>query len=130
MKDFLLRYPAAVLLGLSTLLQMLVAFGLDLSDGETAAINAIAAAVFGVATAIVLAHDRLLPAILGFGQALATLIIAFGGQLTDAQVKTALDLLAAIATPLILGFVHKQATAAVDVHGNRVPRKGMFRLAA
>jgi hypothetical protein len=130
MKTFLLRYPAAVLLGLSTLLQMLVAFGIDLSDKETAAINAIAAAVFGVATAAVLAHDRLLPAILSFGQALAALIIAFGGQLTDAQVKTALELLAAIATPLILGFVHKQATARIDKFGNRVEPRRIFRLAA
>jgi hypothetical protein len=130
MKNFLLRYPAAVLLGLSTLLQMLVAFGWDLSDGQTGAINAIAAAAFGVATAAVLAHDRLLPAILGFGQALATLFIAFGAHLTDAQVSTALALLAAVATPLIGAFVHTQATAALDKHGNRVPRRAMFTLAA
>jgi hypothetical protein len=130
MKTFLLRYPAAVLLGLSTLLQMLVAFGWDLSDGETGAINAIAAAVFGVATAVVLAHDRLLPAILGFGQALATLFIAFGAHLTDQQVSTALALLAAVVTPLIGAFVHTQATAQIDKHGNRVPKRSMFRLAA
>ena len=130
MKNFLLRYPAAILLGLSTLLQMLVAFGMDLSDGETAAINAVAAAVFGVATAVVLAHDRLLPAILGFGQALATLFIAFGAHLTDSQVSTALALLAAVVTPLIGAFVHTQVTAQVDQHGNRVPKRGMFSLAA
>jgi hypothetical protein len=130
MKMFLLRYPAAVLLGLSTLLQMLVAFGMDLSDGKTGAINAVAAAVFGVATAVVLAHDRLLPAILGFGQALATLFIAFGAHLTDSQVSTALALLAAVVTPLIGAFVHTQATAQVDAHGNRVPKRGMFSLAA
>lgn len=130
MKTFLLRYPAAVLLGLSSLLQMLMAFGVDLTDGETGAINAVAAGVFGLLTAAVLAHDRLLPAILGLGQAGATLIVAFGGQLTDAQVHTALDLLAAIATPLLAAFVHAQATAALDKHGNRVPRQGMFRLAA
>lgn len=130
MKDFLLRYPAAILVGLSTLLQMLVAFGVDLSDGKTGAINAVAAAVFGVATAAVLAHDRLLPAILGFGQALATLFIAFGAHLTDSQVSTALALLAAVVTPLLGAFVHAQATAAVDKHGNRVPRQGLFRLAA
>jgi hypothetical protein len=129
-KTFLLRYPAAVLLGLSTLLQMLVAFGMDLSDSQTGAINAIAAAVFGVATAAVLAHDRLLPAILGFGQALATLFIAFGAHLSDAQVSTALALLAAVVTPLIGAFVHTQATAQVDAHGNRVPKRGMFSLAA
>ena len=130
MKTFLLRYPAAILLGLSTLLQMLVAFGMDLSDGKTGAINAVAAAVFGVATAAVLAHDRLLPAILGFGQAVATLFIAFGAHLTDQQVSTALALLAAVVTPLIGAFVHSQATAAVDAHGNEVPKRSLFRLAA
>lgn len=130
MKNFLLRYPAAILLGLSTLLQMLVAFGLDLSDTEVGAVNAVAAAVFGVATAVVLAQDRLLPAILGLGQAVATLFIAFGAHLTDSQVSTALALLAAVVTPLIGAFVHSQATAQVDAHGNRVPKRSLFRLAA
>lgn len=130
MKNFLLRYPAAILLGLSTLLQMLVAFGWDLSDGQTGAINAAAAAVFGVATAWVLAQDRLLAAILGLVQAGATLIVAFGGHISDAQVHTVLEFIAAVATPLIGVLVHKAATAAVDAHGNPVPKRGMFSLAA
>jgi hypothetical protein len=125
MTNFLLRYPAVVLGVISAFLQTLVAYGIDLTGGQTGAINAIAAAVFGVATAAVLAHDRLLPAILGLGQAAFTLFIAFGAHLSDAQVSTALGLLAAVATPLVMLFTHTQVTAAVSKNGSRVARHSL-----
>lgn len=126
MKMFLLRYPALILGVLSTLLQMLLAYGVPLTEGQAAAINAIAAAAFGVATAVALAHDRLLPAVLGLGQAGFALFIAFGAHITDKEVTTGLALLAAV----VGGFVHTQVVAAVDQHGQRVPRRGLFSLAA
>lgn len=130
MKNFLERYPAVILGIVSALLQALVAYGVHLSDGQTASINAIVAAVLGVAVAVVVAKDRLLPAILALGQAAFTLFIAFGANLSDAQVNTALGLLAVVATPLVAAFTHTQVVAAVDAHGNRVPKRSLFRLAA
>ncbi|MEV5707281.1 hypothetical protein [Actinoallomurus sp. NPDC052274] len=130
MKNIVLRYPAAILGIVSAVLQTLVAYGVSLSDGQVGAINAIVAAVLGVATAVLVAQDRLLPAILALGQAAATLFVAFGADLTDAQVSTALGLLAAVATPLVAAFTHTQVHAAIGAHGQRVRRRPMFRLAA
>ncbi|MCO6011562.1 hypothetical protein NE236_42090 [Actinoallomurus purpureus] len=130
MQNFILRYAAAITGAISTFLQVLVAYGLHLSDGQVGVINAIVAAAFGLATAALVAQDRLLPAILAFAQAAFDLLIAFGLHLTDQQVSTALALLAAIATPLIAAFTHTQVHAAVNAHGQRVPKRGLFRLAA
>lgn len=130
MSNFILRYAAAITGAMSTLLQVLVAYGLHLSTGQVGVINAIVAAGLGLATAALVARDRLLPAILAFTQGLADLLVAFGLHLTDQQVSTVLALVAAIVTPLLAAFTHTQVDAAVDKHGQRVPRRGWFRLAA
>jgi hypothetical protein len=74
MVRFLQRYPAMILGIVSAGLQMLIAWGVPLSDGAAAGINGLVAAVFGIATAFFLARDQLLPAILGVGQAVFTLL--------------------------------------------------------
>jgi hypothetical protein len=126
MKDFFDRYPAVILGIVSALLQMLTAYGLPLSADQTTWINAAVAAVLGLAMAAAVAHDRLLPAILGLGQAGFGLAIAFGAHVSQDQVATAMAVLAAV----VAAFTHTQVTAAVNAHGQRVPKKPMFRLAA
>ena len=126
MKNFFERYPAVILGIVSALLQMLTAYGLDLSKDETTWINAAVAAVLGLAMAIAVAHDRLRPAILGLGQAGFGLAIAFGAHVSQDQVATAMAVIAALAA----AFTHTQVVAAIDKHGNRVPKRGMFSLAA
>lgn len=112
------RYPALLLGVLSTLLQMLIAFGVHLTDTQALTINGIISAALGVLTAALVARDRLLPAILGLGQAGIDLFIAFGWHPTDAQVNTAMAFLAALSTA-VAAFVHTQVDAPLDELGAR-----------
>lgn len=116
------REPAVILGILAALLEMLVAYGVHLSSGQTAAINAVAAAAVGLATAAVVARDRLLPAILGAGQAGFGLLLAFGVHLSAHQVGTAMAVIAAVAA----AFVRTQVTARITADGSRVPRSGLI----
>jgi nicotinamide riboside transporter PnuC len=126
MVRFLQRYPALILGIISALIQMLVAYGVHWSDGQTAAVNAACAAVFGVLTAVFLARDQILPAILGLGQAAFTLAIVFGADISQNQVATGMAFVAAVAA----AFTHTQVTAARASDGSRVPRESLFDLAA
>lgn len=112
------RDPALFLGLVSALLQMLTAYGLHLTDAQTASINAAAAAALGVVTAFAVARERLVPAILGVGQALFTLALAFGAHFSQQEVATTMSF-AALALAL---FVRTQVTAPVDADGAPVPR--------
>lgn len=112
------RDPAVILGFVSAFLQMLIAYGVHLSDGQTAAINAIAAAVLGLLTAVIVARDRLIPAILGIGQAGFTLALVFGANLSQRQVATTM----AVAAVALALFARTQVTAPVAADGSRVPR--------
>lgn len=119
------RYPAAILGIISAVLQLLVAYGMDLSSTEIGAINAAVAAVLGVATALLIARERLLPAILGLGQAAVNVLIAFG-VISAHQAPAWMAILAAAAA----AFAHTQVHASIDAAGRRVRRQSIFRLAA
>lgn len=93
------REPAFWAGAVSTVLTLIVAFGLDLSVEQT---GAIVAAVQAVGAAYVAWRVRpIQPAIFnGAAQALITLVIAFGLNLTPEQVGALMG-----AVSLILGYV-------------------------
>ena len=113
------RDPATILGFVSAGIQMLVAFGLHWSDDQTAAVNAGAAAVLGVVTAFFVAKDQILPAIVGFTQALMTIGLAFGLDWSADQVAMVMAFVAAGAA---LFGVRPQVTAPIAADGTRVPR--------
>lgn len=113
------REPALILGLVSAIVQMLVAFGLDLSDGQTAAINAVAAAVLAVVTAALTARDQLVPVLIGLAQAAITLGLAFGLDWTQEQVAMVMATIAALAAIV----VRPQVTAVVAHDGSPVPRE-------
>lgn len=71
------REPAAILALFAIVVKLLAAFGLDVSGDVQAYINAVAAAVMGVAIAYV-AKDGLGAAVIGFAQAALALALGLG----------------------------------------------------
>ncbi|MFI0406567.1 hypothetical protein [Actinomadura sp. 3N508] len=127
MKKILGRDPATILAFVSAAIQMAVAFGLDWSHTQTAAVNAGAAAVLGLLTACFVARDQILPAIIGFTQAAVTVGLAFGLDWTADQ--TAM-FMSAVAAGVGLFGVRPHVVAVVDDKWNPVPRELPFRRAA
>lgn len=113
------RDPATILGFVSAGIQMLVAFGLHWSNSQTAAVNAGVAAVLGVVTAFYVAHDQVLPAIVGLTQALLTVGLAFGLDWSADQVAM---VMAFVAAAVALFGVRPQVTAIVAKDGTRVRR--------
>ena len=102
------REPALVIIGvLGPLAAVLVTLAPGLSSGWQLGITTAVYAGAGVATALVVASDKLAPALLGFGQALLNLALAAGAPLTDPQqtaIMTAVSL-------VIAAFVRTQVVA-------------------
>ncbi|CAK7288548.1 hypothetical protein [Streptomyces misionensis] len=71
------REPAAWLALIAVAVKLAAAFGLDVTDGQQATINAVAAAAMGVIIAAV-AHDGVGAAIIGLAQAGLALALGFG----------------------------------------------------
>lgn len=121
------REPAVVLAFLSALIQILDTFFVHWTTDQTAAVNAAVAVVLGVVTAALTARDQLLPLLTGLAQALITLALAFGLDWSQGQVAV---VMASVAAFVALFGVRPQVTAVVAHDGSRVPRQGLFRLAA
>ncbi|WP_141575813.1 hypothetical protein [Actinomadura sp. WMMA1423] len=121
------RDPATILAFLSAGLQMLVAFGLDWSDTQTAAVNAGAAAVLGLVTACLVARDQILPAVLGLTQAALTVGLAFGLGWSADQCAM---LMSFVAAGVGLFGVRPNVQAIVSDTGDLVPRELPYRRAA
>jgi len=103
------REPAVVLALISAVLQVLATFGLHLSPELQGAVVAVIAAVFGVWTAVQVAQDKILPALLGLAQAGFSLLMAFGFDVgTNAQLAASTLITAAVAA-----FVRNQVVAPV-----------------
>lgn len=71
------REPAMWLAFIAVIIKVGAAFGLDVSPGQQAVINAAAAAIVGLAVAV-LVHDGAGAAILGVVQAAIALAVGFG----------------------------------------------------
>lgn len=99
------REPALWLSLVSVGVQLVTAFGLDLSTGQQASINALAAAVVGLLTAVAV-HDGVAAAILGLLQAAIALAVGFGLRWSPDQQSVVLTFTAA----LIGMFVRTQVT--------------------
>lgn len=113
------RDPATILGFVSAGIQMLVAFGLDWSNDQTAAVNAGVAAVLGVVTAFMVAQDEILPAVMGLTQAALAIGLAFGLDWSADQVAM---VMAFVAAGVALFGVRPQVKAPVAPDGTRVPK--------
>lgn len=102
------REPALWLALIAVAVQLSTAFGLDLSDGQQASINASAVAIVGVVTAIV-TKDGISAAVLGVAQSGMALAVGFGLHWSPNQQSTALSFVAAV----VAMFVRTQSTAPV-----------------
>lgn len=109
------REPAYWLALVSGLVILATTFGLDLTIDMQGAVNATAAAFFGLLTAWAVAKDGLQAAIMGFFKAGIYLAVSFGLNWSpEDQLKLMLGL-----EPIVAFFVRSQATAAVGPGGEQ-----------
>ncbi|OLT36755.1 hypothetical protein BJF79_30765 [Actinomadura sp. CNU-125] len=113
------RDPAAWLAAVAVAVQALVAWGVDLSEEQQAAINAAATLVMGLAIAVVVARDQIIPAAAGALGGVLQLLVAFGVDFTQEQITTA----GALLTAALGLFLRTQVTAPVAPDGTRVPKQ-------
>jgi hypothetical protein len=102
------REPALVLALIAILVKTGAAFGLNVSTDQQAVINAAAAAIAGLAVAVI-AHDGISAALLGAVQAVIALAVGFGLHWSADQQAVVMSLAAAIAAM----FVRTQVTATI-----------------
>ena len=107
------RDPALYLTAFATLVRLVAAFGLNLSDGQQAVLNAVATAVAGLIVAIVVRRDGQIAAILGLIQAGLALAVGFGADLSAETQAVIMSFVGAAAAM----FVRTQATAPVTAEG-------------
>lgn len=100
------REPALWLGLVAIVVKVVSAFGLDVSADQQAWINAVAAALVGLALAVV-AGDAIGAAVLGFVQAALALAVGFGLDWSAEQQAVALSLAAAV----VAMFDRTQVTA-------------------
>lgn len=102
------REPALWLALVSIVVKTLSAFVVDVSADQQAVINAVAAAVVGVAIAVMV-HDGLSAAVIGLAQAVVALAVGFGLHWSADQQAVVMSLVAAA----VGMFVRTQVTAPV-----------------
>lgn len=100
------REPALLLAAFAALVKLAAAFGLHLSSERQAVLNALAAALVGLAVAVI-AHDALAAPILGFVQAALAVAVGFGLHWSADQQAVVMSAVAA----LVAMFVRTQVTA-------------------
>jgi hypothetical protein len=103
------REPALWLALVAVAVKLSTAFGLDLSNGQQATVNAIAAALVGLLVAVS-THDGIGAAVIGFLQAGVALAIGFGLHWDPEQQATVMSFAAA----LVAMFVRTQVTAPIS----------------
>lgn len=96
------REPALIWLGLiAPIVQGLAAFVFAANPTVQGAVNAVAVAVAGAITALLVKSDNLLPAITGALQAVIALVLAFGINWSSDQQASLMIALGAIAAFLV-----------------------------
>lgn len=109
------RDPALWLTLFATVVRLIGAFGIDLTDGQQAVLNAAATAVASLIVAFWVRRDGQVAAILGLAQALLALSIGFGlGVSAEMQAVIMSFVGAAVAA-----FIRTQVAAPVDPAGAR-----------
>lgn len=104
------REPALILALVAATVQMVSAFIFPLTAGQQGVLNALAVAVAGLVTAVLVRSDQLAPALLGVVQAILALGLAFGLALDTASQAVIMSFAAAI----VAMFVRTQVTAPVS----------------
>jgi hypothetical protein len=103
------REPALWLALVAVGVKLATAFGLDLSCGQQAVINAAAAAIVGLVVAVMV-HDGISSAVLGLVQAALALAVGFGLDWSADQQAVVMSASAA----LVAMFVRTQVTAPIS----------------
>jgi hypothetical protein len=101
------REPALILGLIAAIVQMVSAFVLPLTADQQGVINAVAIAITGLVTAVLVHSDQLAPAILGVIQAALALGLAFGLHMTAGNQAVIM----AFAAAIVAAFVRTQVTA-------------------
>jgi hypothetical protein len=103
------REPAAWLALIAVAVKLSTAFGLDLTDGQQAVINAVAAALVGLLVAFSV-HDGIGAAALGFVQAALALAVGFGLRWSPDQQAVAMSFVSVV----VAMWTRTQVTAPVQ----------------
>jgi nicotinamide riboside transporter PnuC len=111
------REPAFWTTLLAVLVEMLVAWGLKLTEAQQAGINAVATLAMGLVVAVFVARDKVIPVAAGLVVAIGQLALAFGAHLSAHEIATA----GAFITIVLAGFLHGKVTAPIDANGQPVP---------
>lgn len=121
------RDPVVIAALLSAALQAINMFWLHWSTDQTAAVNAAISVVLMAVAAAFVSVDALLPLLTGVAQALVNVVLVFGVHWSADQVGA----VTALVTAFVAVFgVRPQVTAVIAPDGTRVPKRGLFRLAA
>jgi hypothetical protein len=102
------REPAAWLALIAVAVKLSTAFGLDLTDGQQATINAVAAALIGLLVAFTV-HDGIGAAAVGFVQAALALAVGFGLHWSPDQQAVVMSFVSAV----VAMWTRTQVTAPV-----------------
>jgi hypothetical protein len=106
--DFRLgRDPAIWLTVFATAVRFGAAFGLNLSDGQQAVLNAAATAIAGLVVAIWVRRDGQVAALLGVAQALLALAVGFGLEVNAEGQAVIMSFIGALAA----AFIRTQVSA-------------------
>ncbi|MGI5423045.1 hypothetical protein [Actinomadura luteofluorescens] len=116
------REPAVWLGLVAVAVQTLVAWGVDLSEGQQAGVNAVATLAMGLAVAVASAHDQIVPAASGLLVGVLQLAVSFGFDLSQDKIATA----GALLTAALAAYLRTQVTAPVTADGARVPKATVY----
>lgn len=117
--NILKRDPAFWTGLVAVIVQFFVAWGVDLTEGQQAAVNAAAAALVGVIVAWSVARDQVVALAAGLLTAVLQLFVAFGYEISQEKIATA----GALLTALLAAYLRTQVTARIDPQGNHVPKE-------
>lgn len=110
------RDPAMLFQAIAILLSLLATFGLPLTPEWQGVVNGLIMTGWGVATAIVVAKDKIVPAVTAFAQVVFLLVAGLGYHLADTQQFMVLTLIGL----LFAFFTRTQVVAPINANGQRV----------
>lgn len=108
------REPAVLSALIASIIAVVGAFIFHLTDDQQTLLNVAVVAVFGLVTALGVAKDKLVPALLGLAQALLNVALGFGLDLSAEKQAILLTLVANLVAAVV---VRPQVTAKVANSG-------------
>lgn len=111
------REPAEWLALVAVLVELAVAWGIDLTETHQGYINAVATAVMGLAIAATVAREKIAAAVAGFVVAALQLAVSLGVEVSQEKIA-----MTGVAITVALAFwLRNQVTAPITDDGARVP---------